>query len=206
MATTKLSSALLVGLLSMHIISNPVAMGAKVALRRCLDTGPDVLEYGAESSRLRDRADGADTGVLQELDDTQAQSNTRRFTPTQPFGKELIIHWGSWETTQMITAVAAVILSEKLGFDVRLESGITARELFPRMTKGEVHLSFENWPESNRESFKQYVTWNGTINAFQYQRAFGRSGIFETCSRTQATTESTYVTCADGLDTKPLLR
>jgi hypothetical protein len=40
---------------------------------------------------------------------------------------KLKIFWGSWNTNKLATSVAAILLSEKLGFDVELVDGVTSR-------------------------------------------------------------------------------
>ena len=106
---------------------------------------------------------------------------------------------------QIVTTAAAIILSEELGFNVRLESGRTSKQMYEAMSQGEVHAAFEAWPMSNLDTFKKYVLDdpNRAIVHFPYSTLFGRSGIFETCSRTSG--DKTFSTCASGMDTEPIL-
>ena len=130
----------------------------------------------------------------------------------QPFPlNQLKIQWDSWSTSQLVTAVASIILRDKLGFDVALDTGRTSKQTYQALSTGEVHLAFEVWPESNLKSLGQYVdkTVNGKessklVQYFPYTMLFGRSGIFESCSRQQV--GSTFQTCSSGISTSPMLR
>ena len=111
----------------------------------------------------------------------------------QPFKlPALKIHWATWDTSEITTSVAAILLSEKLGFPVELVPNYVGRELYEGLSKGEVHLSFEAWPKSNVNSYSQFVGTDfesgqlqdtGDVWSYPYTTLFGRSGLFETCSR-----------------------
>ena len=107
---------------------------------------------------------------------------------------------------QMATTAAAIVLSEMLGFDVRLEKGRTSKDMYQALSKGEVHMAFEAWPFSNRETFMQYVgdVNSSNIHHYPYSTLFGRSGLFETCSRSSA--DDGMSRCSSGSDTEPILR
>lgn len=81
----------------------------------------------------------------------QAQMQLRKcFTevekPLQPFQLDkLMVQMDSWDTSQLVTVAAAIILSEHLGFNVEFTSSITAKDLYGAMAKGECHLAFEAW-------------------------------------------------------------
>ena len=102
---------------------------------------------------------------------------------------KLRIAWGYWETAAMTTAIAGILLREKLGFDIEFVN-ITARASYEAIAKGDVHLSFEAWTKSNPG---QAHTWEeydqdkeaerGKMWSFPYRELFGRSGLFEACSR-----------------------
>jgi ABC-type proline/glycine betaine transport system substrate-binding protein len=106
----------------------------------------------------------------------------------------------------MVTAAAAIVLSERLGFDVELNSGRTSKETYAALATGEVHAAMEMWPVSNRETFMKYVGKNtsSSIHYYPYGTLFGRSGIFETCSRTS--TDADMSKCSSGFDIEPILR
>ena len=106
----------------------------------------------------------------------------------------------------MVTAAAAIVLSERLGFDVELNSGRTSKETYEALASGEVHAAMEMWPVSNRETFKKYVAENrsSSIHYYPYATLFGRSGIFETCSRTSSDPDMSR--CSSGADVEPILR
>lgn len=99
----------------------------------------------------------------------------------------------------MVTAAAAMVLSQKLGFSVKLESGRTSQQVYPALANGEIHMAFEVWPESNLATFKQYA---GSVEYVPYTTLFGRSGIFESCRRAGSTADS----CTENTDTSPILR
>jgi len=76
----------------------------------------------------------------------------------QPFTlPNLKIQWDSWGTSQLATAVAAIILNEKLGFNVSLVTDYNAKTMYAGFAAGDIHLGFEAWPASNAEEFKEYV-------------------------------------------------
>jgi len=109
----------------------------------------------------------------------------------QTYTGKLRIQWDSFRTSQITTALAAIILSENMGFDVVLEGSFSPANMYKEIAGGErLHLAFETWPASNPAPTSQYVVvYNGThapqgkVNAYPYIDLFGRSGIFETCSR-----------------------
>ena len=96
----------------------------------------------------------------------------------------------------MTTAVAGIILSERLGFDVELVDGATPREVYKRISAGEIHLAFESWPKSNPNAFRNFTGENASqpVRWTPYSKLFGRSGIFETCSRSA---DSDFSKCSD---------
>lgn len=110
----------------------------------------------------------------------------------QTYTGKLRIQWDSWPTSQITTALAAIILSENMGFDVVLEDEFSAANMYEKIAEGQlVHLAFETWPASNPNASAQYaIFFNGTnapsgkINSHPYINLFGRAGIYETCSRT----------------------
>jgi len=109
----------------------------------------------------------------------------------QTYTGKLRIQWDSFPTSRITTALAAIILSENMGFDVSLESGFSTANMYEEIAGGKkLHLAFETWPASNPVQSSQYaVFYNGThapqgkVNAYPYINLFGRSGLFETCSR-----------------------
>ena len=130
---------------------------------------------------------------------------------TQPFKlEELVLQWDEWTTSRLTTAAAAIILSEKMGFNIKLRRGSTSKEMYAAISRGEIHLAFEAWPNSNLKEFKQYTgtVTNGSIETFPYNTLFGRAGIFETCSRRQ--TDNVFSKCADNRnqleESEPILR
>ena len=86
----------------------------------------------------------------------------------------LRVQWDSWKTSQLTTAVAAIILAEHLGFPVELVSGM---DPYSNTADGAMHLAFEVWPASNPVDFGLYVgDVEGKAVAFPYTTLFGRSG------------------------------
>jgi ABC-type proline/glycine betaine transport system substrate-binding protein len=129
----------------------------------------------------------------------------------QPFQlPSLKLQWDGWETSRIATSVAAILLSEKLGFTVQLVEGGNPSQVYTSLSQGRVHMAFESWPESNRAQFDRFAGPNATaadrIHAFPYADLFGHSGIFEACSR-QSNGER-YPTCNDKsiLDSPALLQ
>ena len=106
---------------------------------------------------------------------------------------------------QMVTTAAAIVLSEMLGFNVKLEKGRTSKETYQALANGDVHAALEAWPLSNRDTFLKYVaTQNSSIYHYPYSTLFGRSGIFETCDRGAAADGMSR--CRSGSGTEPILR
>ena len=109
----------------------------------------------------------------------------------QTYTDKLRIQWDSWPTSQITTALAAIILSENMGFDVVLEDAFSANNMYEKMAEGLLlHLAFETWPASNPKTSAEYARFfNGThappgmVNSYPYINLFGRAGIFETCPR-----------------------
>jgi hypothetical protein len=108
----------------------------------------------------------------------------------QPFLlPKLLVQWDGWPTSQLATSVAAIILKEKLGFDVSLTEGTTSKQQYATLEAGGVHLAFEAWPASNPVEFQEFVTDSketqtaARVLNFPYTTLFGRAGIFESCSR-----------------------
>jgi len=101
----------------------------------------------------------------------------------------------------MVTAAAAMVLSQKLGFTVKLEEGRTSQQVYQALADGELHMAFEVWPESNLATFKQF-TQKRSVEHVPYATLFGRSGIFESCSRSGSAADS----CTENKDTNPILR
>ncbi len=107
----------------------------------------------------------------------------------QPFRlPKLKVQWDAWETSQMTTSVAAIILRERLGFDVEFVTGVSPRNMYAKLADGEIHLAFEAWPASNPAEFNKYATADSEtgksrVNRHAYNNLFGRSGLFEACDR-----------------------
>ena len=127
---------------------------------------------------------------------------TEKTVLPSPFLKpKLKIFWGYWTTHELTTSVAAIILSEKLGFDVELVSDTTARASMQAIAKGDIHINFEFWPGSNPDTYREYAkefhpdVEPGQVHAFPYKSLFARSGLYETCSRHSSTE---FRTCLDG--------
>lgn len=169
------------------------AVGAGMA---AVDMGTDSAgDAGAETESRRG---GADMGQR------RAKKIAQAFKLP-----ELIIKWDSWSTSQMTTAIAAILLSERLGFTVKLDSGTTSKEMYSKLADGTLHLAFEAWPMSNAQEFREYVTTGdaSSIEHFPYTTLFGRSGIHEVCSRVPGNMEPGESRCAcAGNPTEPMLR
>ena len=110
----------------------------------------------------------------------------------------LISPWcDTWQTSRIATSVAAIILSENLGFDVELVEAGTPKQVYNDLSKGSLHLAFESWPESNSEEFVRFtdpaIPVPDRVDAFLYNNLFGQSGIYETCSRSPSETELRFV-------------
>jgi ABC-type proline/glycine betaine transport system substrate-binding protein len=103
--------------------------------------------------------------------------------PAQPFSlPSLRLQWDSWTTSQMTTSVAAIILSEYLGFDVEFVPGASPAAVYSSLATGDLHLAFESWPESNADVFARFTGANASsqVQAVAYSNLFGRSGAFLT--------------------------
>ena len=131
----------------------------------------------------------------------------------QPFQlPKLRLQWDSWKTSQLNTAVAAIILSEQLGFDVELiRAGSSPGDVYKNMANGRVHLAFESWPESNAAKFREFVTPVGSnktdrVSAFPYSDLFGQSGLYEACSRNRFDTEHPQCNDAPILNSPGMLK
>ena len=101
--------------------------------------------------------------------------------PQQPFRlPSLRLQWDSWKTSQITTSVAAIILSEYLGFDVEFVPGASPAAVYSSLSKGDVHLAFESWPQSNADVFARFTSANASsqVQAVAYSNLFGRSGLF----------------------------
>ena len=179
------------------------------------DDGSDLISLSADGvsegdageDEVGDASEGAsaDGGGRRAL--AKGRVSRRTLRPEQPFRlPKLTLQWDSWTTSQMVTAAAAIILSEKLGFEIKLEAGRTTKEMFAAMSNGDVHMAFEAWTLSNKDMIQKYVSndANSTIHLLPYTTLFGRSGIFETCSRLSSDTQLSQ--CSSGMQTEPLLR
>ena len=115
--------------------------------------------------------------------------STKKVLPSPFTLPTLRVHWGEWTTMQLSTSVAAILLSEKMGFDVQLVDGKTSKQAYEDLAEGEIHLSFEAWPKSNQAEFDRFTKQfepaeePGQVHSYPYTTLFGRSGLFETCSR-----------------------
>jgi len=107
----------------------------------------------------------------------------------------LRLQWDPWTTSQMTTAVAGIILSEQMGYNVTLHAGISSAQVYKALSEGDVHLAFEVWPFGNPVPFKKYAREfvagaedeSAQVYAYRYTNLFGRSGIFETAQITSST-------------------
>lgn len=80
---------------------------------------------------------------------------------------------------QITSAIAAIVLSEKLGFNVELVDGLSGKDMYAALADGTaLHLAFEAWPASNAKIYEQYAD-GVQVKAFAYANLFGRSGLFE---------------------------
>ena len=195
-----------------------VVRGSAVPLKKCLSAVSGSASIGSSASQ---GDDGAAALLLLEQDMETEEPGThkhirrmgagtlgsRRTGLMQPFElPKLILPWDSWATSQMVTAVAAILLSERLGFNVQLVSGRTTRELIEALSKGEVHMAFETWPASNLETFEAFVNKaDSSVQAVPYGDLFGRSGIFETCSRQKSNPQG-YSSCTGDIVSEPMLK
>ena len=102
-----------------------------------------------------------------------------------------------WTTSQITTAVAGIILSEKMGYNVSLHAGVSSGGVYKALFDGEVDLAFEVWPSGNPVPFKKYAREfvavvvgeaeeESAVRAYKYTNLFGRSGIFEIAQSTNA--------------------
>eukprot|EP00277_Geminigera_cryophila_P024202 CAMPEP_0179462078 /NCGR_PEP_ID=MMETSP0799-20121207/44575_1 /TAXON_ID=46947 /ORGANISM="Geminigera cryophila, Strain CCMP2564" /LENGTH=923 /DNA_ID=CAMNT_0021264863 /DNA_START=81 /DNA_END=2854 /DNA_ORIENTATION=- len=109
----------------------------------------------------------------------------------------LRLQWDSWTTSQITTAVAGIILSEKMGYNVSLHAGVSSGGVYKALFDGEVDLAFEVWPSGNPVPFKKYAREfvavvageaeeESAVRAYKYTNLFGRSGIFEIAQSTNA--------------------
>ena len=83
--------------------------------------------------------------------------STKKVLPSPFTLPTLRVHWGEWTTMQLSTSVAAILLSEKMGFDVQLVDGKTSKQAYEDLAEGEIHLSFEAWPKSNQAEFDRFT-------------------------------------------------
>lgn len=204
------SSILILSLLCMTLLL-PMASSTLVHLRPCLDADADSVAASAsgEGSNSASHADALFAMAEEEAEKNEehAKNGRRAVNIPQSFKlDELIVQWDSWTTSQMVTAAAAIVLSERLGFNVRLESGRTSKQAYKAISKGELHAAFEAWPMSNLETYRKYVLDDGansSVASFSYSTLFGRSGIFETCSRSSM--DASFSKCSGGFDTEPIL-
>ena len=75
-------------------------------------------------------------------------TDTERYPPPlkQSFTLDkLVLQYDSWETSQLTTVVAAIILSERLGFNVKLDDSSAGATMYSAVADGTVHLAFEAW-------------------------------------------------------------
>jgi hypothetical protein len=180
-------------LLFQLLLCPTVVHGATVRLKPCLSVGSSSSGLGSAS--------GSQSG------ESETAGGTRRASPQAFELPELILSWDGWQTSQLVTTVAAIILKEKLGFNVKFKSGISPKQSYAALSKGELHMVFEAWTASNAASFKEFKvgTANSTIHYFPYTLMFGRSGVYETCDRQKSTT-SGYAACSGTVATEPYLQ
>ena len=192
------------------------ANGTRVKLKTCLT---ESAGSGGSSARTGTETGSGDQMVIAMLEETEEDDFRRWWSRraekivgsrrAQSFSlRQLKIQWDTWSSSQMVTAAAAIILRDRLGFDVTLEAGRSSKQTYQALATGEVHLAFEVWPQSNLETFRNYVAIaNNRSKKVQYlpnPELFGRSGIYESCSR--APGDTTFQTCLAGMPTMPMLR
>ena len=107
--------------------------------------------------------------------------------PDNPFQKfKLRLAANGWATHQLTTNVAAILLREKLGFDVELvlpESDETTSDIFQKIDLGGVHVDVELWPQGNEHLFDLY---EGVV-ALPYNSLVQRYGIYLTAGDSKFT-------------------
>jgi hypothetical protein len=98
------------------------------------------------------------------------------------------IRWDDWETTQLTSMVAAIILQERMGLEVQfVSSSGPTKDVYEKVASGEVDAAFEVWPAGREKLFNKYASFNTSgdkpVQAFKYPLLYGRSGISELCHR-----------------------
>ena len=84
-----------------------------------------------------------------------------------PQGVALKLHIDSWPTSEVVTEVGAILLRERMGFNVTLTpppTGTPTRDLYERVALGSVHLAFDLWPSGKRDQAARWASNNGTAN------------------------------------------
>ena len=133
-----------------------------VQLRRCFPEQYDVRRTARAEAADAAAGDGISDGAAlmtesisedeqsQEAEQEQDENEggrRRRVSVPQPFLlPELTLQWDSWPTSQIVTAAAAIVLQEKMGFNVKLEAGRSSQQVYEALDKGDVHMAFEVWP------------------------------------------------------------
>ena len=93
----------------------------------------------------------------------------------------LIIEVNGWDTQQLTSWVATILLKERVGYNVahiqNPGSGGTFGRMAPTETRQPVHANFEVWPNSK---IVQYTKWKATTHNAGILGAFGRDGLYTT--------------------------
>ena len=93
------------------------------------------------------------------------------------------LQWDPWTSSQLITAIAGILLQEELGFTVEfVRTPANSRDLYSAVSQGVVHAAMEIWPSGASGQVAKNTT-DGRIKSIDYARLLGRYGIYETCDR-----------------------
>ena len=155
------ATTILLGLIGLSAVlaSGNVELN-RVKLSKCFPNTNDVHRTAGAAAEATAGDGNSDAAALvtesfaeneQEQEAEQEQDadegGRRRVSVPQPFMlPELVLQWDSWPTSQIVTAAAAIVLQEKMGFNIKLESGRSSQQVYEALATGDLHMAFEVWP------------------------------------------------------------
>jgi len=107
-------------------------------------------------------------------------------------GVVIRLRWDDWLTSQLSTSMVAIMLGERMGFEVRLvvPEGPTLNVYRDVATRA-YDAAIEVWPGGKAAEFNAWASTNGSAPAVAHYYPDVRThvGIYETCDRSSSTPE-----------------
>ena len=78
------------------------------------------------------------------------------------------LRWEAWESAQLTTAIAAILLSEQMGVNVELVppgDNDYGFQVYEDITTGRMHAAFEVWPTGKEDEFERFASFNASAAA-----------------------------------------